>query len=169
MKKYFIFTCLILLCAFHQNSFSKDKPGKFDFPVVSIKAGYHTGDNSGIDHFPHGFSIDGTLEVPTGKSWFVGFNYDLSYAYSYEKEWYLSYPVSKNYTNYSFTPFVKYRFVIKNWAIYLAAGIGGSKMVVRSDNGTDKDGMVSSNIRIGADYLVANSIILSGEGVYHTM
>lgn len=156
---------------------SKDKQNLFGHPIISIKAGYHTRDKSPFpspydDSFPGGFSIDGTLEIPTGKGWYIAMNYDMSFASEVVYDSYNNFDVSRSFINYSFTPlFIKYRFFVENFALYGAIGIGGSKMVVEYDRnwGTTSDGMIAFNSRLGVDYALKNQLMFSAEIVYHAM
>ena len=133
-----------------------------DGMFLSLKGGFHSGDyEPAYESFSAGFSIDGTVEVHTGKNWYVGLNYDVSYG----NEDY--YGQINDLTLYSFTVMVKYRVFIKDIAaVYLGLGVGGSTMTIDNFN---KDKMIASNIRMGIDFPFEQNFVLSGEGVYHSM
>jgi hypothetical protein len=172
--KYIALAAVLMFC---QLTFCKDEPDRFDYPVLSVKAGYHSGDYSQYvspfdESFPHGFSIDGTIEIPTGKGWFVAINYDVSFASDNIYDPYNKTYVSRSFTDYNFTPlFIKYRVIIDNIAVYGGIGIGGSKMVVKYDKlwGSTSDGMIAFNSRIGVDYALKNGVMFSAEGVFQGM
>ena len=177
MRSHIICIILITFCFYCEVTFSKDRKSKFDYPILSLKAGYHTGDHGSYtapldETFPGGFSIDGTMEISTGKGWFIAMNYDISFANDNVHDPYNNTEIGKIFVNYSFTPlFVKYRVIIDNIAVYGGIGFGGSKMVVKHDKlwGNTSDGMIAFNTRIGVDYALNNGLIFSAEGVYQGM
>jgi hypothetical protein len=158
----------LFLAAFIQffffNSTIFSQKNRIEGLFFSLKAGFHSSDNRSnfqYDNFSAGFSIDGTAEIHTGKNWYLGLNYDVSYGntnyYSQEMD----------ITAYSFTALVKYRlFIDDKAAVYLGLGIGGTTMLVGNYN---KDRMLTSNIRLGVDFPLEYNFVISGEAVYQSM
>jgi len=100
IKNIFAFILIVILA---QNIFSQKHKFNIDAPILSFKAGYHSGDKiDSYDAFPPGFSIDGTAEFATGKGWYICINYDLSFGSDIEYEFYLAYPRMRDYIVYSF-------------------------------------------------------------------
>jgi hypothetical protein len=153
----------ILMFTFIQLNITGQTPkNSLDGSIISLKAGYHTGSGSGeFESFPPGLSVDGTLELHTGKNWYVGLNYDISFGHDKD---YFGY--DRSFTNYNFSPMVKYRFFFDETAMYIGLGIGSSSLAI---NGNNNDKMLAANIRTGFDFKIDKNFIASGEVVYHSM
>jgi outer membrane protein with beta-barrel domain len=133
-----------------------------DGMYLSFKGGFHTGDyDQSYDNFSSGFSIDGTVEVHTGKNWYVGLNYDISFGKDKD---YFGY--ERSFTNYNFSPLIKYRFFIDETAMYIGIGIGSSSLAI---NGNNNDHMLAANVRMSVDFKIDKNVVASGEVVYHSM
>lgn len=173
---YRILILILLITAtvsFSQSRFT------YDGLLISLKAGYHfNDDNSTLDIVPYnqsipgGFSVDGTAEMHTGKGWYLGFNYDFSLAKDELFDEYYIANVKRSIEIYSFSPILKYRVLIKNYSINFGFGIGGSSVtttynVERYDK--NRDGMINYNARVGFDYAISKSILISTEAVYYGM
>jgi hypothetical protein len=153
----------LLLFAFIQLNLTAQTPkNTLDGMYLSFKGGFHTGDyDQSYNNFSSGFSMDGTVEVHTGKNWYAGLNYDVSYG----NENYFG--QIKDLTLNSFTLMVKYRYFIKDFAaVYAGLGVGGSTMIIDNYN---KDKMMASNVRFGVDFPFEQNFVLSAEAVYHAM
>jgi len=148
-------------------------------PVISVKAGYHTKD--GKDEYnmfpydngiPPGFCIDATAEIPTGKNWYLGLNYDLSFGDETRFDTFENSDVIRSITMFNFSPIVKYRFIRGDVSVNLGLGIGSSKIVFQYDRGSLKETkttMANFNFRFGSDYALTNHMLVSVEGVYYGM
>ncbi|HMQ80674.1 MAG TPA: outer membrane beta-barrel protein [Ignavibacteria bacterium] len=148
-------------------------------PIISVKAGYHTKD--GKDEYnmfpydngvPAGFCIDATAEIPTGRGWYIGLNYDLSFGNESRFDTFENSDVIRSMTMFNFSPLVKYRFISGDVSVNLGLGIGSSKVVFEYDRGSLKETkatMANFNFRFGSDYALTNHILVSVEGVYYGM
>lgn len=141
--------------------------------ILSIKAGYHTGEASSPadNSVPPGFCIDGTAEIHTGKNWYLGFNYDVSLGYDTQTDQFNN-ETRRSVSVYSFSPLVKYRFISRNMALNVGFGIGGTSVVSKFDDpghGENRDGMMNLNLRLGYDYMLKGGLLMSSELVYYGM
>lgn len=162
MSKNVILTAILFLFLFNfSDLYSQTSKNTLDGSIISLKAGYHTGDINPLSvDIPPGFCVDGTLELHTGKNWYIGLNYDLSFGNN------TSFGNEQNYTIYNFSPLVKYRFFFKNAAVYIGAGIGSSNVSI---NGSSSDKMIGANLRTGIDYKIDKKLLASFETVYMGM
>jgi len=141
--------------------YSQKSSNYLDGYVFSLKAGYHDEDKAvNMDHIPKGFSADGTFEYHTGKNWYIGVNFDLSFG-------------SDNYFNEqrsivvsSYSPIVKYRYFFKNADMYIGMGIGASQVTI---NGNNTDKMLNLNLRAGFEFKLDKHFLASFEAVYNEM
>jgi hypothetical protein len=142
--------------------YSQKKSSNYlDGYVFSLKAGYHDEDKTvNIDNIPKGFSADGSLEYHTGKNWYIGVNFDLSFGsdeYANEQR---SIVVS------SYSPVVKYRYFFKYADMYIGMGAGASQVTI---NGNNTDNMLNLNVRAGFEFRLNKRFLASVEGVYNQM
>ncbi len=170
--KFSIVGFLLLMFTF---TISLSQNRKYNFEsLLSLKAGYHTAytSYSGIAsisnaNIPHGFCADITAEVHTGKNWYIGFNYDLSFGNETAYDQYLQRNIERSFTIHQYSPIVKYRFPLNKGNIYTALGIGGSKVYASYGNGGSHiDVLVMYNLRAGGEYYLNNWAMLSLESVY---
>jgi hypothetical protein len=157
-----LFTCLSLL-------FSQIKY-RIPESIIAVKIGYHTAYTSdegtaviSSANIPHGFCTDITAEVHSGKNWYIGFNYDLSFGNETAYDPYSQKNVENSFTIHHYSPIVKYRFPIKKGFIYSAIGIGGSKVYAKR-SGSDALAMI--NLRVGGEYYLSKWALFSLETVY---
>ncbi len=170
--KYFI-AGFLLIAVTLSYTFSQSKRHNFE-SLLSIKAGYHTAYTHGIGiasisnaNIPHGFSADINAEIHTGKNWYIGFNYDLSFGNETAYDQYLQRNIERSFTIHQYSPIVKYRFPLKKGNIYTALGIGGSKVYASYGNsGSHIDVLVMYNLRAGGEYYLNNWAMLSLETVF---
>lgn len=161
-----VFLLLVFFCPLIYSQNKNPMPES----IIAVKIGYHTAYTSdeGLAvisgaNIPHGFCTDVTAEVHTGKNWYVGFNYDLSFGNETVYDPYSQGNVENSFTIHHYSPIVKYRFPIKKGFIYSAIGIGGSK-VYAERGGSDALAMV--NFRVGGEYYLSKWALLSLETVY---
>ena len=156
-----IFPLIFFFFFFSGSTYTQNRLNFLNGLHVSLKAGFHTGDGEHIfDNFPPGFSIDGTMDHHTGKDWYVGLNYDISFAND------LYYGEDRSFTNYNFSANVKKRFFFKDADVYVGLALGTSSMSV---NGSNNDKMIAMNFRAGADFRIDKNVIASFETVYLSM
>lgn len=170
---------LFLILSLQVISFAQANRYFSNGPVISMKSGYHTKD--GKDEYnmfpydngiPPGFCIDATAEIPTGKNWYIGLNYDLSFGNETRFDTFENTDVLRSMTMFNFSPIIKYRFIRGDVSVNLGLGIGSSKIVFQYDRGSLKETkttMVNFNLRFGSDYALKNHMLLSVEGVYYGM
>lgn len=170
---------LLFVLGFSLMTNSQNKTYFKDGLILSLKAGYHFKDGYSEPYhhpalnfsLPGGFSMDATAEIHTGKSCYLGLNYDISFAKDRYYDSFNMTDIHRVIAIYSFTPFLKYRYIVENYSINLGAGIGGNSINTSYDKyyGDAKDMLINYNLRLGFDYAFKNGLLLSSELVYYGM
>lgn len=161
------FNVVILLLAFCCSiSLSQNNSLKPE-SIISLKAGYHTSYRGINENIPHGFCLDATAEVHTGKNWYIGFNYDLSFGSEDALDYSTGRSDTRSFTIHNYSPIIKYRFPLSNGTVYSAVGIGGSKVYYRYGNsGSGSNALIMFNFRVGGEYYLSKSVLVSLETVF---
>jgi opacity protein-like surface antigen len=174
MKPKHHFLLLILLLS-STLSFCQTYPGNLkDAVILSLKAGYHTGDRTDEARFgfPSGPVFDISGEFHLGKGWFIGMNYDFWWTDDEVRDNLLG-KAKRSNKGSDYILIGRFRKFFKTFNINAGLGLGFSyiktSVYFPGFLSEEEAKMFNYSLRLGAELFLSRNFLISVESIYFGM